>query len=328
MLAPIPPGAFPDIDRLFAVNAVAGARAVGLFRLPAGKNIYTRSHITLRQAGIALQGDGRGKGYVMVEETAVEAKEGVFERLRIFNGVVSAILLLEGVLILVLSNDNTLPVTTNYLTSDPVVMNEPSLPRVVGNLRLGPLVAAFLLLSGLALLLLTLPRINTWYVKNLKKGANYARWMEYSITSSLMLVVIAMLSGIFDMSTLILLFFLNMMMILFGWMMELHNQTTAKTNWTAFYFGCLAGIVPWVVIALYFFSAVAEPGAQVPTFVYFILPILFVFFNIFAINMVLQYKKVGKWSDYLYGERVYIILSLLAKSVLAWQVFAGTLRSS
>ena len=264
----------------------------------------------------------------MVEEVAVEKNGTIFEKLRIFNGVVSAILLLEGVLMLILSNDSTLPVTTNYLTSDPVVMNEPSLPRVVGNLRLGPLVAAFLLLSGLALFLLTLPRINAWYNRNLMKGANYARWMEYAITSSLMLVVIAMLSGMFDLNSLILLFFLNMMMILFGWMMELHNQTTQKTNWTAFYFGCLAGIVPWVVIAIYFFSAVAEPNAQVPTFVYFILPILFVFFNIFAINMVLQYKKVGKWSDYLYGERVYIILSLLAKSVLAWQVFAGTLRGS
>ncbi len=194
----------------------------------------------------------------MAEEAAIEKNGTVFKKLRIFNGVVSAILLLEGILMLILSNDSTLPVTTNYLTSDPVVMNEPSLPRVVGNLRLGPLVAAFLLLSGLALLLLTLPRINEWYVRNLKKGANYARWMEYAITSSLMLVVIAMLSGMFDLNSLILLFFLNMMMILFGWMMELHNQTTQKTNWTAFYFGCLAGIVPWVVIALYFFSAVAE----------------------------------------------------------------------
>ncbi|MEW6555317.1 MAG: heliorhodopsin HeR [Actinomycetota bacterium] len=264
----------------------------------------------------------------MVEETAVEENGAVFRKLRIFNGVVGAVLLLEGILMLLLSNDSTLPMTTNYLKSDPFTGGSLLPPDFIANVRLGPLVAAFLLLSGLALLLLTLPRINGWYVKNLKKGANYARWMEYSITSSLMLVVIAMLSGMFDLNSLILLFFLNMTMILFGWMMELHNQTTRKTDWTAFYFGCLAGIVPWVVIALYFFSAVAEPGAQVPTFVYFILPILFVFFNIFAINMVLQYKMVGKWGDYLYGERVYIILSLLAKSALAWQVFAGTLRGS
>jgi hypothetical protein len=38
-----------------------------------------------------------------------------------------------------------------------------------------------------------------------------------------------------------------------------------------------------------------------------------------------QYKQKGKWSDYLYGERAYIILSLVAKSALAWQIFSGTL---
>jgi hypothetical protein len=42
--------------------------------------------------------------------------------------------------------------------------------------------------------------------------------------------------------------------------------------------------------------------------------------------MILQYKKVGPWRDYLYGERFYVILSLVAKTALAWQVFAGTLR--
>ena len=55
------------------------------------------------------------------------------------------------------------------------------------------------------------------------------------------------------------------------------------------------------------------------------MPTLFVFFNIFAINMVLQYKKVGRWSDYLHGERVLIILSLSAKTVLCWLIFTGTL---
>jgi hypothetical protein len=58
----------------------------------------------------------------------------------------------------------------------------------------------------------------------------------------------------------------------------------------------------------------------------FLLPILFVFFFCFALNIWLQYKKAGKLRDYVYGEAVYILLSLVAKSALAWQVFAGTLR--
>jgi hypothetical protein len=264
----------------------------------------------------------------MVEEAVIKPKVDEYKRLRIYNAVMCVLHFLQGLLMLFLSNDFALPVTTNYLKSDPAMITQPSLPQVVGNLRIGLMVAAFLFMSALAHFLLTLPGIYEWYVKNLKKGANYARWIEYSFSASLMIWVIAMLSGVFDLSTLILIFFMNMMMILFGWMMELHNQTTMKTNWTAFYFGCLAGIIPWVIISLYFFSAVSDPGADVPTFVYFILPILFVFFNIFALNMVLQYKKVGKWQDYLFGEKVYILLSLLAKSALAWQVFAGTLRPS
>jgi len=60
--------------------------------------------------------------------------------------------------------------------------------------------------------------------------------------------------------------------------------------------------------------------------VYVIIGSLFVAFNIFAITMVLQYRKIGRWRDYLAGEKAYMILSLVAKTLLAWQVWSGTLR--
>jgi hypothetical protein len=107
--------------------------------------------------------------------------------------------------------------------------------------------------------------------------------------------------------------------------MEHHNRYTEKTNWSSFIYGCIAGIVPWIVIAWYFFASVAGEGEGPPGFVYAIVPTLFVFFNIFALNMFLQYKKVGRWKDYLFGERMYIVLSLSAKTVLAWVIFSGTL---
>jgi hypothetical protein len=140
-----------------------------------------------------------------------------------------------------------------------------------------------------------------------------------------MIVLIGMLVGVWDLGAIILIFAVNAAMNLFGIMMEYHNQYTEKTNWTSFIFGSLAGIVPWIVILVYFLSAVNSGEAKPPAFVYAIIPTIFVFFNIFAVNMVLQYKKVGPWKDYLFGERVYIILSLLAKTALAWMIFAGTL---
>lgn len=227
----------------------------------------------------------------------------------------------QGVIMLVLSSDFALPLTTAFVRLNAESQKLEPLLRTIGELRIGPLVAGFFFLSALAHLAVSLPHVHAWYIAHLKKGMNVARWIEYTFSSSLMIVVIAMLTGMYDVVSLLLIFFLNAMMILFGWVMEVHNQTTKTTNWLSFFFGALAGIVPWVAVFMYLIGA-----GEVPGFVYGIFISLFVFFNIFAVNMVLQYKKVGKWRNYVFGERAYIVLSLVAKSLLAWQVWAGTLR--
>lgn len=250
--------------------------------------------------------------------------EKTFVGLRRFNAIMGFLHLLQGILMIVLSNDKTYPIYTNYLRFDPETLSLMPDPRLAYELRFGPAVAVFLLISAVAHGILSTFGYK-WYVKNLKKGMNPARFGEYALSSSLMIVLIGMLVGVWDLGNLILMFGLNAMMNLFGIMMELHNQTTEKTNWTAFIFGCVAGIIPWIVVVTYFLGALSSAGAEPPAFVYAIIPSIFVFFNVFAVNMLLQYKKVGPWKDYLFGERVYIVLSLTAKTALAWQIFAGTL---
>ncbi|MFA5926826.1 MAG: heliorhodopsin HeR [Patescibacteria group bacterium] len=253
-----------------------------------------------------------------------------FVQLRRWNIFASILHFVSGIVMLSVSTDLKVPITSSFLRFNQATQ---SLAPELGELfsvKLGPLVASFLIMSALAHLVISLPGINQWYNNNLKNHINIARWIEYAFSSSVMIVVISMLVGIYDLATLIVVFFLNATMILFGWMMELHNhalrqdQGKQQTNWTAFIFGCIAGIGPWIAITLYLVS----PGTadNPPTFVYWIFVSLFVFFNIFAINQYLQYRKIGRWSDYLYGERAYIVLSFVAKSLLAWQVFAGTLR--
>ncbi len=248
-----------------------------------------------------------------------------YKKLRIWNIVMGLFHLIQSILMLVLSNDFSLPITTNYLQFDMQVQKIlPSLETLT-EVRVGYLVALFLLMSSIAHFTISLPKVYDWYIRNLKKGLNYARWIEYSFSSSVMIVVVGMLVGVYDLSTLILMFGINAMMILFGMIMEVHNQTTKMTNWLSYYFGCIAGALPWVIVALFLFGS-GEGEYRAPDFVYWIFFSIFLFFNVFAINMILQYKKLGKWKDYLFGEKVYIILSLVAKSLLAWQVFAGTLR--
>jgi hypothetical protein len=254
----------------------------------------------------------------------VNAPEKTFLGLRRFNAVMGFIHLVQGILMIVLSNDTTYPIYTNYLRFDLDTFSLTPDPQLAYELLFGPAVAAFLLLSAIAHFSLSTFGYR-WYVEKLRQGMNPARFYEYALSSSLMIVLIAMLVGVWDLGTLIVMFGINATMNLFGIMMELHNRTTKKTDWTSFVYGCIAGIIPWIVIVLYFLGAIGSAGAEPPGFVYAIIPTIFVFFNIFALNMYLQYKKVGRWKDYLFGERIYIVLSLLAKTALAWMIFAGTL---
>jgi hypothetical protein len=250
--------------------------------------------------------------------------EKKFNSLRRFNLLMGFLHLVQGILMIVLSNDTAYPIYTNFLKFDVTQRVLVPDPKLASELRFGPAVAVFLLLSAVAHFFLATVGYKL-YVSNLKKGMNPVRFYEYALSSSVMIVLIGMLVGIYDLGAIILIFGINAMMNLFGIMMELHNQNTKKTDWTAFIYGCVAGILPWIVIVTYFVGSLTGEGGKPPVFVYAIIPTLFVFFNIFAVNMVLQYKKVGPWKDYLYGERVYIILSLTAKTVLAWIIFAGTL---
>lgn len=250
--------------------------------------------------------------------------ESKFRKLKNFNLAMGFLHLIQGGLMLWLSPPGKAPINTDFISGMPSGTPE-FVHDQIATISLGPLVASFLLVSAIAHLSLSTFGYS-WYVDHLKRGTNPARWAEYAISSSIMIVLIAMQVGMFELSTLMLIFSLNATMNLFGWMMELHNQTTKKTDWTAYIFGCFAGIVPWIVIGIYFFGAIMRAGDAVPTFVYLIFPILAAFFNIFALNMVLQYRAKGRWADYLFGERVYIILSLTAKSTLAWLVFGGTYR--
>jgi len=252
------------------------------------------------------------------------ATDRKFIGLRRFNLVMGFLHLVQGIFMILVSNDTTYPIFTNYLNFDLATRSLKPGTELFYELPFGPAVAFFLLISAVAHFYLSTIGYER-YVQNLKKGMNPVRFYEYALSSSLMIVLIGMLIGLWDLGAIILIFTLNATMNLFGIMMELHNQHTKKTDWTAFIYGCVAGFIPWVVIMLYFVGAVNSGDAKPPPFVYTIVPTLFVFFNIFAINMVLPYKKIGPWKDYLFGERVYIILSLLAKSVLCWLILTGTL---
>lgn len=240
--------------------------------------------------------------------------------LRAFNVATAAVLAAQGVYMLVAGNGLSLPVTATFLRGDPV--SAPAgVPETLFKLGIAPAVAVFLLLAALDHALVASPRLHGWYERGLDRHVNYARWTEYSISASMMIVLVAMFAGIRDIAGLSAIFAVNTAMILFGLLME-RQQRPGRADWAAFWCGSMVGLVPWALIAVYVSRAPSVPG-----FVYGIVVVQFVLFFSFAANMALQYARVGRWHSYLHGEVVYVVLSLAAKSLLAWLIFANVLRS-
>lgn len=251
----------------------------------------------------------------------VAVSDAAFARLRTQNWIMGALHAVQGVAVLGLSTDFTLPVTASFLEGPPGT--PAAAPSTLFDLSIARGVAAFLFLSAIFHWIIAGPGARR-YRDQLSRGQNQFRWIEYALSSSVMIVLIAMLPGITDVAALVALFGVNAGMIFFGAVQERYEEPGGSL-WP-FWMGCLLGIVPWLAIGVYLVS----PGstAQPPGFVYGIFFSLFVFFNSFALTQWLQYRQVARWKDYLAGERTYIVLSLLAKSALAWQVFAGTLVPS
>jgi hypothetical protein len=243
-------------------------------------------------------------------------------RLRRYNVIAGCAHAAQAAAILLLANSFSLPVKATYMTGPP----GPGVGQQIVtlfNVRFAWAIAAFFGLSALAHFTVAGPRWKS-YQAQLLKNRNPYRWIEYSMSASIMIVLIAMLVGINDIAALIALVGVNASMIGFGWMQERYEEPGGGLG--PFWIGCLAGAVPWIAIGVY----LAGPGANqhAPGFVYAIFFSLFLLFNCFAVTQLLQYKQVSKWKDYLAGESTYVTLSLVAKSLLAWQIFASTLAST
>lgn len=259
-------------------------------------------------------------------DATTQSSEVVPVRFRWYNLALGCIHLAQALLIIALSNGFKLPITGTYMTGPPG--SSFSQPQLIWSVPVGYAVALFLLLAAADHLLMSAPGIWPWYRDNLARKINYARWLEYSVSASLMMVLIGMVTGVQDVGAILGIIGANAAMILFGLVMEMtnHDRPDRDINWVPFICGSIVGIVPWIIITMQFVGAENLPGnGGVPTFVYGIIISLFVLFNSFAINMALQYAKVGRWKSYLFGEKGYLILSLVAKSLLAWQIFANTL---
>lgn len=257
----------------------------------------------------------------------VYTPEQQIDRLRIYNVVAGSLHLLQAIgfaiVLTMLSTQVLFAVTADYLAGPPGVPLPPERVTLF-EVNIGIGVVAFLVLSAFFHFVISSPWFFGRYKNGLLQNRNYFRWTEYSLSSSIMIWLILAINGVTDIGALFAIFAVNAAMILFGALQEKYEQP-GSSGLLPFIFGSMVGIVPWILVLIYFLRPGSESEVAPPAFVVGIVISLFVFFNTFAINQWLQYKQVGKWKSYLQGERSYITLSLVAKTALAWQVFSGAI---
>ena len=186
---------------------------------------------------------------------------------------------------------------------------------------------------------------------------NPFRWTEYSFSAPLMKVIIAQQVGITDTHILLGLFMLMSISIQCAATHESVNAKARSENrtqqWRPFFtgwighmtgkklnsvglkrdiesretntaFGCSRVSLGWILIFTYF-SALVRRGGESPQ-IWAIIITQFLLDTSFAVAFTLQWKKIGRFEDYIMGEKTFITLSFTAKSLLAWISVANCTR--
>ncbi len=249
-----------------------------------------------------------------------DVNDGRLRNLRRWNIGLTILHAAQAVAVIVLTSDFAISLSTAYPDGPPG--SDLPEPSNAFDVSVGAAIALFLALAAIDHGL-TATAMRGRYESDLRAGINRFRWIEYSLSATVMILLIAMYAGITQLTAIIAIAATNISMILFGWLQEQMNPPDrTTTTMLPFWFGCVAGAGPWIAISLNIFGSDDTPG-----FVFGIFASLFVFFMSFALNQWLQYRRVGPWASYAFGEKTYLVLSLAAKSALAWQIFSGSLAS-
>jgi len=201
-------------------------------------------------------------------------------------------------------------------TKYPVVNN--SLHQYkVGDVNLGAVLMCFELLASLNHLWVLI--YYDTYCVNISKRQQPHQWIEYSVSASLMVLVISMLCGIQDLMNLIVLTMAMATTITFGYLFDLYE------NKLIFWMGCIPFASIWIQLFVTFFSVIKHSSTNPPSWLFVIILALFILFSLFAVVHWYQHKN-QTLKGFVMGTVSFNILSAVAKGVLFWMTWTNTTR--
>lgn len=264
-------------------------------------------------------------------EEIVQNKQEIYKKIGFLHKVATFLFSILTIgMIIGLQDSNVLPTTSFAIgTNGPVGF--PS-QQLYFNSQFNPVwfIVVFVLLAALDHGLIWF--LSVYHQKLVEKFLferknNPIRWIEYSVSASFMLITICILCGVSDIFLWVLLGSSNCIGMLMGQILEMLSSPRYKDviekNLIKYVFSLASAMVfvPWIVPMFYFFHGLATTDANVPSFVYIALLGIFVCFSSFAVNS-FCYHILEKY-DFHTTEYIYVILSFVAKTILAVDVYGG-----
>jgi hypothetical protein len=263
-----------------------------------------------------------------VEPKVAPKKTSQYQSLRKWNLGFGALLALQAVAIIVIGGSQTVPITTNYLATDALASDAAGhqvlavATRHLADVRLSWMVAKFLLIFA-AVFLLAATLWRGKYEAWLERGVNKLRWAGFGLGGGVMATTVAVLGGVSDISSMLLIFGVVALSGLCALAASLMGSERRLRR--LLIVGGLAGaVIAWLSIFISAGGAALYDGS-LPAFVCYMYVSMLLFTGAIGLASYFRLKGRGKWADTVYAERMFMVLGFLAASVLAWQIFAGTL---
>jgi len=202
---------------------------------------------------------------------------------------------------------------TDGVTTRPVTFDQLVLLQV--DIRVGVIV----LLSFFSLAFLTLSTTAMFPSdsRQLSQNPHPARWLIFSLTSSISVFLVAQLNGITDIGTLVLLYAATSAMTLFTVLQERESRA-GSSNMLPMSFGTAIGIVPWGIIA--FHEIVGGIVGGGPSLTVRLITLMMLAFAItFTLSQWGEQRRIAARRDSA-GEQIFVVLSAVSTSIFAWAV--------
>ena len=156
----------------------------------------------------------------------------------------------------------------------------------------GALVISFHFLSAFFQGIVMLP-IGYDYKRNVKTSRNWIRFVEYSISASIMLVIIALLNGITDLHILVSIAVLTASCQVCGGLAEYIYEFNMGIKWILHFNGWLTFGCAYGIIFRAFFASVEDSAVPPPDFVYVIVFLIFGLYASFGFVQLIEFSCIS-----------------------------------